>query len=115
MTNHNNRKNNKDFKQLIILGNGFDLACGLKSSYFDFFQFRFTKIAGQSKIEEYYQKEILNQPFDGIKYTLNKITFWDIIFISEYCNKNISRNYEWNNIESTIYIKFYIILLQKMP
>ena len=24
--------------QLLILGNGFDLHCGLKSSYFDFFQ-----------------------------------------------------------------------------
>jgi len=27
----------KSFKQLIILGNGFDLACGLKSTYKDFF------------------------------------------------------------------------------
>lgn len=29
------------FEQLIILGNGFDLACGLKSSYSDFFNYIF--------------------------------------------------------------------------
>ena len=31
-------------KQLIVLGNGFDLKCGLKSSYKDFFEQRFAKI-----------------------------------------------------------------------
>lgn len=31
-------------KQLIVLGNGFDLKCGLKSSYKDFFEQRFTEI-----------------------------------------------------------------------
>lgn len=31
--------NNQPTKQLIILGNGFDLACGLKSSYSDFFKY----------------------------------------------------------------------------
>ena len=34
---------NENKKQLIILGNGFDLACGLKSSYNDFFEQRFEK------------------------------------------------------------------------
>ena len=28
---------NQSLKQLIVLGNGFDLACGLKSTYYDFF------------------------------------------------------------------------------
>lgn len=27
---------NQSLKQLIVLGNGFDLACGLKSTYSDF-------------------------------------------------------------------------------
>lgn len=31
-------------KQLIVLGNGFDLKCGLKSSYRDFFEQHFSKI-----------------------------------------------------------------------
>ena len=30
-------ENNEETKQLLIIGNGFDLACGLKSSYKDFF------------------------------------------------------------------------------
>ena len=31
-------------KQLIVLGNGFDLECGLKSSYKDFFEQHFAKV-----------------------------------------------------------------------
>lgn len=31
-------------KQLLILGNGFDLACGLKSAYSDFFLDRFKNL-----------------------------------------------------------------------
>ena len=30
-------------KQLIVLGNGFDIACGLDSSYYTFFKKRFDK------------------------------------------------------------------------
>lgn len=33
-------------KQLIVLGNGFDIACGLKSSYSDFFLRRFNELLG---------------------------------------------------------------------
>ncbi|MDG4965682.1 bacteriophage abortive infection AbiH family protein [Lactococcus lactis] len=40
---HNYKLPTPPFKQLIILGNGFDLACGLKSSYGDFFEFIFNK------------------------------------------------------------------------
>lgn len=29
---------NRKVKQLIVLGNGFDLTCGLKSQYADFYQ-----------------------------------------------------------------------------
>ncbi|NLT81554.1 MAG: hypothetical protein GXW87_05300 [Lactobacillus paracasei subsp. paracasei] len=38
-------------KQLIVLGNGFDRACKLKSSYSDFFLARFKKIFGSGKEE----------------------------------------------------------------
>lgn len=31
-------------KELLILGNGFDLSCGLKSSYIDFFDYRFDEL-----------------------------------------------------------------------
>lgn len=35
---------NNNAKQLLILGNGFDKGCGLKSDYSDFFNERFSKI-----------------------------------------------------------------------
>ena len=31
-------RKNETSKQLLIIGNGFDLACGLKSQYTDFFK-----------------------------------------------------------------------------
>lgn len=34
-----------DWQQLIIIGNGFDLQCGLRSTFGDFFQSRFAVIA----------------------------------------------------------------------
>lgn len=40
-----------NLKQLIVLGNGFDLACGLKSSYNDFFLDRFNKLFGDSNFK----------------------------------------------------------------
>ena len=51
---------NENKKQLIILGNGFDLACGLKSSYNDFFEQRFelmyhSNIQGNKQNEKYCQ------------------------------------------------------------
>ena len=39
---------NQSLKQLIVLGNGFDLACGLKSTYYDFFDY----IYGQKKLNK---------------------------------------------------------------
>ena len=96
MTYHNN----KSTKQLIILGNGFDLACKLKSSYFDFFQYHFAEVAKHSTIQNYYERELLNKNFEDI---LKKISFWDVIFIYEYCNQKLNEQSEWNNIEDTIY------------
>ena len=92
--------NNKSTKQLIILGNGFDLACKLKSSYFDFFQYHFAEVAKHSTIQNYYERELLNKNFEDI---LKKISFWDVIFIYEYCNQKLNEQSEWNNIEDTIY------------
>lgn len=52
-------------KQLIVLGNGFDLACGLKSSYNDFFLDRFKKLFGDGNLpnsatieDEYFQNKL---------------------------------------------------------
>lgn len=33
-------------EEIVVLGNGFDLSCGLKSRYSDFFGHRFHKLFG---------------------------------------------------------------------
>lgn len=39
-------------KQILIIGNGFDLACGLDSSYKNFFKWRFDKLKDNSEFQE---------------------------------------------------------------
>lgn len=62
------------YEQLIILGNGFDLACGLKSSYSDFFDYIFTK-------------------------TVHKNNYWYRIFSYSFRDRS---NKNWTDIESRI-------------
>ncbi|CCW39184.1 TPA: hypothetical protein VBA41_001993 [Streptococcus agalactiae] len=66
------------YKQLIILGNGFDLACGLKSSYLAFFEYIF-------------QKKTTNT------------NYWYNIFKSLFNRNNKIKN--WTDIESRILIE----------
>ena len=46
-------ENNEAIKQLLFIGNGFDLACGLKSRYNDFFS-------------DLYKENPQNQLWDGL-------------------------------------------------
>lgn len=73
--------------QLLILGNGFDLHCGLKSSYKDFFQ-----------------SSILDNI--GVLYGLRQkkaeaIGFWENL-LNEYYKKFGNDNYRWCDIETII-------------
>ncbi|WP_161017157.1 AbiH family protein [Lactiplantibacillus plantarum] len=105
----------KDTKQLIIIGNGFDLHCDLKSNFNDYFQSRSSK-------DSFKQVTDLNQTFkeldsDAIKsyllekadiprdpvqgyylesydFTPDKISFWDYYFCSHRKN-----NYNWSDVE----------------
>lgn len=108
---------NEVSNQLLILGNGFDLAAGLKSSYPDFFKYRFiqifNKLCGQEAIgkdidifefsKNYFESD------NGFQVILKKvlqdpdsdITFWDAIFLSQ--NAGIrSHGSNWYDIESLI-------------
>lgn len=82
-------ENNEIIKQLLIIGNGFDLSCKLKSQYKDFFEYIFDENS-------------------GIDYKLN---FWLCIF-KELSQQNHSMNESsWTDIESQIltqlrYIEF---------
>lgn len=80
-------------RQVLVLGNGFDLQCGLKSSFADFMQ---TRIARVGKIETMLSSEdvpmITVQRPDGnelhgnnLSYLLwgNDLTVWDFILIED--------------------------------
>lgn len=62
--------------RLIIIGNGFDLAHGLKTSYSDFFENYLVQILNQYFTKHEYEDELIkfnyyaiqfNQPFEGVK------------------------------------------------
>ena len=75
-------ENNESIKQLLIIGNGFDLACGLKSSYKDFF-------------DNYFKSISSNRPK----------MYWDQYFKKmSYLNNN-NDDYSWTDIETQIFIQ----------
>lgn len=58
---------NQSLKQLIVLGNGFDLACGLKSTYSDFFDY----IYGQKIVNDTSPNNFWYEIFENYKrYTI---------------------------------------------
>lgn len=72
-------ENNESIKQLLIIGNGFDLACGLKSSYIDFF----------------------DNYLNPISSTSSKM-YWEQYFkIMSYLNDD----YSWTDIETQIFMQ----------
>ncbi len=73
--------------QLLILGNGFDLQCNLKSSYEDFFK--------NALIDTHGESFGLEQLRDGVS------GFWEILLYHYYLT-NKSANLMWYDIESII-------------
>lgn len=105
----------KDPEQLIIIGNGFDLHCDLKSNFNDYFQSRWSKdslnqviafqqalrLLGSNTIREYLLKkadipmELANGHYlESYDFTPDKISFWDYYFWSHRKN-----NYNWSDVE----------------
>lgn len=90
--------------QLIILGNGFDLTCGLKSSYNDFFEWElerenitpnFIKINLEMIKKD--QSSFYNIDPKLLEFNIRLLLF----FMSEH-----SKNSTWQNIESQM--DFYL-------
>lgn len=74
-------------KQLLILGNGFDLHCGLESSYKDFFE-----------------SEILDITTDGFSSQQMKFSctgFWESILFHHHI-RNHNKQYNWCDVETII-------------
>ena len=74
--------------QLLILGNGFDLHCGLKSSYKDFFQSTILDTIG----EQYGSRQIKA----GVS------GFWETLLFGYYKIHSGNSDYNWCDIETII-------------
>ena len=81
-------------KQLLVLGNGFDLHCGLKSSYKDFFRYTILDTIGE--------RFNLAQMKAGVS------GFWEGLLM-EYYKTFGNIDYSWCDIESIIKETLYFI------
>lgn len=75
-------ENNERIKQLLIIGNGFDLSCGLKSSYKDFFD-NYLKSISSTDSKMYWERY-----------------FQDMAYLN-----SDKGDYSWTDIETQIFIQ----------
>lgn len=89
---------NKNHKTLLILGNGFDLSCGLKSRYQDFYEAgiegKISRSCSISNIDFEGDFEISFGTYEG-----HKFGFWERWL---YENKENLKNPHWHDIENLI-------------
>lgn len=65
-------KSNVFNRQLIVLGNGFDIQCGLKSTYQDFFNNRFKEVFGSINGDTVSYQDLQNK-YLSIKATIDEL------------------------------------------
>ncbi len=102
---------NKDVMRLLIVGNGFDKQCKLKSSFNDYFEYQKHNSNIYSRYNRKYpyyfdQFEMLEHLRIGISEIQNgKFCFWDFYFILN-ANK-FDDEVKWADIENTMFNTFY--------
>ncbi|MFT9004143.1 MAG: AbiH family protein [Liquorilactobacillus hordei] len=101
-------------KQLLILGNGFDLNCGLKSSYKDFFDWKYKEKSPGFKLADF--SSTLKEKIENVKETrkgefypylkekFENLNSWDFLFlIHTFLEENEEKNlFRWCDIETII-------------
>lgn len=113
-------------KRILVIGNGFDLSCGLKSRYSDFFKQRFTDLFGDQTDYDTEQSYLnswnsvnVSTGQKGDYFKLNKdrwpegITRWDCIFLFAEKFLDNKENGQWQNIENIIFNVVSIVLWPK--
>lgn len=88
--------------ELLIIGNGFDLSAGLKTTYKDFFENRYSSDLIDELKMHLKNKNVV--PHDLIN--LPNVNFWDIFFLLKYLDVG-NKDKNWSNIEEEI--KFFLI------
>ena len=85
----------------IVLGNGFDLHCGLHTTYSDFFKFYFKKSAYINWLYKYYTDNG-QVAFDFTDPNMKNINTWDIFFVLNDAGIKYEGS-EWCDIERLIH------------
>ncbi len=93
----------KNIKQLVIVGNGFDLQCGLKSKFTDYFKYVKSKMNKHDKTLLKGNEISCGNILPHSDFYLNYASFWDCYFLSlELLEDN--QDYDWCNVEKQIEI-----------
>ena len=112
-------------KQILIIGNGFDLECGLESTFKNFFDWRFNTVYKQYNrdyisrynsinwedglhgIEKLNSEkalvELIEKSLDGLLLKELDIPFWDCVFILAKFYLSKTQLNQWCDVENIIY------------
>lgn len=93
--------NKKDVNQLLIIGNGFDLQCELKSKFTDYFNYVKSKMNEQDKTLLKGNEINYGNTLPHSEFYLNFASFWDCYFLSLELLED-SQDYDWCNVEKQI-------------
>ncbi len=98
---------NTELNQLIIIGNGFDLNCQLKSKYADFFEDRYKPDKNRNLYSDadsfigQYNLDKFKKSCQDVKMT--RWTIWDFIIINIlYCQESSNLGEKWSDFEGLI-------------
>ena len=83
----------------LVLGNGFDLYCGLYTKYSDFYCIFFEKYDSLRNLFEQFE---INNKSDFSKLNLDLVTVWDVFFMLNSSKDPYSNIKEWCDIEKLI-------------
>ncbi len=88
---------NRNFTQLIIVGNGFDLECGLKSSFSDFLIPRFSRLMGELRRSQPETSGWILPENWNLSISRSGLTLWDSVLF-DY--SGVTRGYQgsWGDV-----------------
>lgn len=86
---------------VVVLGNGFDLHCGLHSRYLDFYKYSYDKTANILFWFELFQQNQFSEVND-YHVKIEKYTIWDVFFALNYKEEGNVTTKNWFDIEKLI-------------